>query len=126
MVRLGIPRASDRGQWVPTMVAWNTLVPITVGRVSPRGLVSTLVDRVLLDGKWSDNDLGTHQHRDQCSDYPASTPNLARPQGLCPGMTLGLAVWGPTPTRKCCSAKGLDISSYEGGMWCCVLSVAVY
>ena len=73
-----------------------------------------LADRVLLGGEWSDDSLGTCRHRDQHSDCPASMPNLARPQGLCPGTTLGLAVWGPMLTRKCCSAKGLDISSLQG------------
>ena len=36
MVRLRIPGTSDRGQWVPTMVVWNTLILIAIGRVSPR------------------------------------------------------------------------------------------
>ena len=35
-------------------------------------------DGVLLGGKCGDDNLGTHQHRDQCSGCPASMPNLAR------------------------------------------------
>ena len=61
------------------MSAVYALVPITVRRVSPRGLVSTLADRVLLGGKCGDDNLGTRWHRDQHSGCPASMPNLARP-----------------------------------------------
>ena len=115
VVRLRIPGTSDRGQWVLTMVAWNTLVPFSIRRVSPRGLVGMPADKVLLGEARGDDDLGACQHRDQCSGCPASCPNLARPQRLCPGTTQGLTAWGPTPTRRHYGAKGLVVSCYEGG-----------
>ena len=55
------------------------LVPIAVGRGSPRGLVSTPAGRVLLGKEMGDDSLGTCQHRDQHSGCPASVPNLAQP-----------------------------------------------
>ena len=61
------------------MSAVYALVLIAIRRVSPRGLVSMLVDRVLLGGKCGDDDLGTCWHTDQHSGCPASMPNLARP-----------------------------------------------
>ena len=79
MVRLVVPGHSDRGQWDLMMGAGYVLVPIAVRRVSPRGLVGMLADRVLLGGKWGDNSLATHWHGDQCSGCPASMPNLAWP-----------------------------------------------
>ena len=78
-VRLVIPHTSNRVWWDLTVSAGYMLILITVGKVSPRGSVSTLVDRVLLGGKRGDDNLGTCQHRDQHSGCPASTPNLARP-----------------------------------------------
>ena len=79
VVRLGILSTSYRGQSIPILVALCTLVPITVGRYSPRGLVSMPADKVLLGRNMGDNGLGARQHRDQCSGCPASMPNLARP-----------------------------------------------
>ena len=125
-VRLVIPGPSDRGQWDPTMCVDYALVLITVGRVSPRGSVGMLADRVLLGGKWGDDGLGTRQHGDQRLGCPASTPNLAWPQRLCPGATQGLAAWGPTPTRECYSAKGSGVSNGEGGKGQCALCTAVF
>ena len=97
------------------MVVLCTLVPIAVGRCSPRGSVSMPVDKVLLGRDRGDDNLGAHQHRDQRSGCPASMPNLARLQRLCPGTTQGLAAWGPTPTRRHYGAKGSVVSCYEGG-----------
>ena len=97
------------------MVALCALVPITVGKCSPRGSVGTLADKVLLGRERGDNNLGAHQHGDQHSGCPASTPNLARLRRLCPGTTQGLAAWGPTLTRRHYGAKGLVVSCYEGG-----------
>ena len=103
-----------------------TLILIAIGRVSPRGLVSTPADGVLLGGKWGDNSLGTCWHGDQCSGCPASTPNLAWPQRLWPGVTQGLAAWGPMPTRKCYGAKGSGVSNGKGGKGLCTLCVMVF
>ena len=113
-VRLMIPGASNRGQWNPTVAVGYVLTLIAVRGVSPRGLVGMLAYRVLLGRKWSDDNLGTHQHRDQHSGCPTSMPNLARPWRLCPGMTWGWAAWGPTPTRKSYSAMGVGISNHNG------------
>ena len=77
-VRLGIPSTSYRGWSILIVVALCALVPIAVGRCSPRGLVGMPVDKALLDRNRGDDDLGAHQHRDQHSGCPASTPNLAR------------------------------------------------
>ena len=89
--------------------------PIAIGRCSPRGLVGMPADKVLLGGERGDDDLGARQHGDQRSGCPVSAPNLARPRGLCPGMTQGLAAWGPMPTRRHYGAKGSVVSCYEGG-----------
>ena len=115
-VRLGIPSTSYRGWLIPIVVALCTLIPIAVGRCSPRGSVGTLADKVLLGRDRGDDDLGACQHRDQCSGCPASMPNLARLQRLCPGTTQGLAAWGPMPTRRYYGAKGSVVSGYKGGM----------
>ena len=92
-----------------------TLVLIAIGRCSPRGSVGTPADKVLLGRDRGDDNLGAHQHRDQCSGCPASTPNLARLWRLCPGTTQGLAAWGPMLTRRHYGAKGSVASSYKGG-----------
>ena len=69
-----------------------------------------LADGVLLGGKWGDNSLGTCQYRDQHSGCPASVPNLAQLQRLCPGATQGLAAYdGPQ-----CSCHALRRA---GGLW---------
>ena len=86
-VRLGIPSTVYRGWSIPIVVALCALVPITVGRCSPRGSVGTPADKVLLGRNRGDDNLGARQHRDQRSDCPASAPNLARPRRLCPGTT---------------------------------------
>ena len=125
-VRLGILSTSYRGWSIPIMVALCALVLIAVRRYSPRGLVGMPADKVLLGRNMGDNGLGTCQHRDQHSGCPASVPNLAWPQRLCPGTTQGLAAWGPMPTRRCYGAKGSEVSSSEGGRWCCTLSMVVY
>ena len=126
VVRLGIPSTSNGGWWILTVVVQCTLIPITIGLCSPRGLVGMLADNGLLSGNGGDDSLGTHQHGDQCSGCPASMPNLAQLHRLCPGTTLGLAAWSPMLTRRCCSAKILEVSGSEGGKGCCTLSVAVY
>ena len=114
-VRLGIPSTSYRGWSIPIVVALCALVLIAVGRCSPRGSVGMPADKVLLGRNRGDDDLGACQHGDQRSGCPASVPNLARPQRLCPGATQGLAAWGPMPTRRHYGAKGLVVSCYEGG-----------
>ena len=78
-VRLGIPSTSYRGRSILIVVALCTLIPIAVGRCSPRGFVGMLVDKVLLGRNMGDNDLGACEHGDQHSGSPASAPNLARP-----------------------------------------------
>ena len=61
-VRLRILSTSYRGQSIPVVVVLCTLVPIAVGRYSPRGLVGTLADKVLLGRNVGDDGLGNHQH----------------------------------------------------------------
>ena len=116
VVRLGILSTSYKGWLILIVVALCALIPIAIGRCSPRGSVGTPADKVLLGRNRGDDDLSACQHGDQRSGCPASMPNLARPRGLCPGATQGLAAWGPTPTRRHYSAKGLVVSCYEGGM----------
>ena len=115
MVKLKILSISDRGWSIPTVVVQCVLVLITVGRCSPRGLVSMLADRVLLGRKVGDDSLGTCQHGDQCSGCPVSTPNLAWLQRPCPGTTQELAAWGPTLTRRCYGAKGQRLAATRVG-----------
>ena len=115
MVRLGILGTSYRGQLIPMVGAQWALIPITVGRGSPRGSVSTLADRVLLGRKMGDDSLGTRQHGDQCSGYPASMPNLARLQRLCPGMTQGLAAWAPCRLGGATVLRGQRLATMRVG-----------
>ena len=64
-VRLRIPSTSYRGWSIPIVVVLCMLIPITIGRCSPRGSVGMLADKVLLGRNRGNDDLGAQQHRDQ-------------------------------------------------------------
>ena len=96
-VRLTVIQYSNRAQYEPTVGAWYALVPLA-GRSVLLGACSWVPSQeVLLCQKVGWQHLRDLSAQGSTTGCPASMPNLARPWRLCPGMTQGLATWGPTP-----------------------------
>ena len=96
-VRLMVIWHSNRAWYEPTVVVWYALILLAGRRVLLGACLWAPSWEVLRHWKRGWQHLRGLSVQGSTTGCPASAPNLARLQRLCPGTTQGLATWGPMP-----------------------------